>query len=187
MSNFRDLVRPTCKTWQWTPTLREEFRKAKEEIISRGKEGVKTYDTNKLTCGSTDWSKLGIGMLVTQKHCDCSLEKAPRCCKDGFKIVFAGSKKCSSAESRYAPIKGEALGIVWSLEKARMFTLGCPNLLVTVDHQPLISILGDKNLADIPNPRLYRFNLKCFRFRFNIQYLPGGKNDTPDCMSWIYV
>ena len=57
----------------------------------------------------------------------------------------------------YAPIEGEVLGVVWSLEKARMFTLGCPNLLVTVDHEPLISILGDKGLADIPNPRLYRF------------------------------
>ena len=76
--------------------------------------------------------------------------------------------------------------MVFSQEKARMFTLGCPNLLVTADHQPLISILGDKSLADIPNPRLYRFKEKCLRFRLKIQYLPGGKNDMPDCMSRIY-
>ena len=67
-----------------------------------------------------------------------------------------------------------------------MFTLGCPNLLVTVDHQALISILGDRSLADIPNPRLYRFKENCLRFRFTIQYLPGGKNNTPDCMLRIY-
>ena len=54
MENFRDLVKPTVKTWKWTPTLREEFTKAKEEIISRVKEGVKTYHINKLTCVSTD-------------------------------------------------------------------------------------------------------------------------------------
>ena len=66
MTNFRDLVKPTNKTWQWTPTLRDEFRKAKEEIISRVKDGVKTHDMTMLTCVSTDWSKLGIGMLVTQ-------------------------------------------------------------------------------------------------------------------------
>ena len=24
------------------------------------------------------------------------------------------------------------------------------------------------------------------RFRFKIQYLPGGKNDTPNCMSRVY-
>ena len=72
--------------------------------------------------------------------------------------------------------------MLWSVEKARIFALGYSNLLVTVDHQPLISILGDKSLADIPNPRLHRFKEKCLRFKFKIQYLSGGKNDTPDCM-----
>ena len=47
-----------------------------------------------------------------------------------------------------------------------------------MDHEPLISILGDKGLADIPNPRLYRFKERCLRFRFQIQYLPGAKNNT---------
>ena len=83
-----------------------------------------TYNIILKTCVSTDWSKFGIGFLVTQKHCSCPLDEAPRCCRDGFKIVFAGSKKCSDAESCYVPIEVEALGIVWSLEKARMFTLG---------------------------------------------------------------
>merc|ERR1712082_119488 len=97
--------------WIWTPTLMEEFEKSKKEIISRVENGVKTYDINKLTCVSSDWSKTGIGMLVSQKYCDFSLATAPRCCKEGFKIVFAGSKRCSSAESRYAPIEGEVLGV----------------------------------------------------------------------------
>ena len=69
------------------------------------------------------------------------------------------------------------------MEKARMFTLGCPDLLVTVDHQSLIPILGDRSLAEIPNPRLYRLKEKCMRYRFDIQYLAGKKNDGPDCMS----
>ena len=73
MNNFRDLVKLTIKT----PSLREEFRKAKEEIINRVKDGAKSYDINKMTCVSTDWSKLGIGFLITQKHCDCPLENAP--------------------------------------------------------------------------------------------------------------
>ena len=30
---------------------------------------------------------------------------------------------------------------------------------------------------------MYGFKEKCLRFRFNIQYLPGGKNVTLDCMS----
>ena len=67
-----------------------------------------------------------------------------------------------------------------------MLTLGCPDLLVTVDHHSLIPILGDRSLADIPNPRLYRLKEKCLRFWFQIQYLPGKNNDTPDCMLRVY-
>ena len=118
-------LKPTNKTWEWNTTLRTKFKLAKEEIIHRVKNGVKYYDIKRLTRVSTDWSKVGIRMPVTQKHCNCSLENAPRCCKDGFKIIFAGSRRCSGAESRYAPIEGEALGVVWSLEKVRMFTLRC--------------------------------------------------------------
>ena len=65
------------------------------------------------------------------KNCYCTLEKAPRCCSDGWQIIFTGSKKCSGVESRYTPIEGEAFGVAWSIEKARMFTLGCLDLLVT--------------------------------------------------------
>ena len=65
MTNFRDLVKPTVKTWVWTPTLRVEFQKANEDIVKRVKSGVKTYDISKKMCVSTDWSKLGIGFLVT--------------------------------------------------------------------------------------------------------------------------
>merc|ERR1712082_353633 len=84
MVNFHEMTKPTCKTWQWTPTLREEFNKSKMEIIRRVEDGVKTYDLDRLTCVSSDWSKAGIGLLVSQKYCDCDLAKAPRCCKDGF-------------------------------------------------------------------------------------------------------
>ena len=45
-----------------------------------------------------------------------------------------------------------------------MFTLGCPDLLGTVPHQSLIPILGDWNMPDILNQRLYRFIKKCLRF-----------------------
>ena len=36
------------------------------------------------------------------------------------------------------------------------------------------------------NPRLYRFKEKCLRFTFQIQYLPGKFNATPDCMSKLF-
>ena len=67
MTNFRDQVKQTIKTWSWTPMLQEEFKHEKEEIVRRVKNGVKTYNISKKTCLLTDWSKLGIGFLVSQK------------------------------------------------------------------------------------------------------------------------
>ena len=184
MSNFRDLLKPSGhRSWNWTEDLRREFQEAKKEIVRRVEEGVKTFNPDKKTCLATDWSKEAIGFLLLQKYCDCGMEKAPVCCKEGWRLIFAGSKKCSPAEARYAPIEGEALAVAWSLEKARLFTLGCPDLLVTTDHQPLVCILGDKALEEIPNPRLLRLKEKTLRFQFNIQYCPGKWNRGADAFS----
>lgn len=56
------------------------------------------------------------------------------------------------AESRYAPIEGEALAVVDALDKARYFVLGCETLIIAVDQKPLLKLLGDRALDDIPNP-----------------------------------
>ena len=67
------------------------------------------------------------------------------------------SRFTKGPELRYSPTKGEALAVAWSIEHARMFTLGCQNLLVSTDHKP-VGILRDRALSDIKNPRL--LNLK---------------------------
>ena len=93
MANFQDLWKPKVK-FVWMPELKKEFQDAKKEIIRLVEDGVKLYDIAKRTCLSTDWSKIGIGFLVTQKWCECPEEavdeKGPRCCKTGWRIVFAG-------------------------------------------------------------------------------------------------
>jgi len=93
----------------------------------------------------TDWSKTGIGFWLLQKHCGCP-RSSPGCCKDGWRITLAGSRFLTKSEKNYAPIEGEALAVAWSLEQTRFFTMGCDNLLVVVDHKPLVKILGDRGL-----------------------------------------
>lgn len=46
----------------------------------------------------------------------------------------------------YAPVEGEAL--VYRLESCRIFVMGSPDLLVSVDHKPLVKIFPDKALED---------------------------------------
>ena len=58
--------------------------------------------------------------------------------------IVAGFHFLSSAERNYVLIEGEVLGVAWSLENTRYFTMGCNDLLVVVDHKPLIKLLGDR-------------------------------------------
>ena len=62
----------------------------------------------------------------------------PDCCPEGWKITLAGSNFLSSAEERYAAFEEEALAVVWDLEQTRYFPQGCDNLLVVIDHKPLV-------------------------------------------------
>ena len=107
----------------------------------------------------------------------------PLCCRTGWKIVLVGSRFTSSAESRYAPIEGEALAVVEALKKARHFVLGCSDLTVAVDHKPLLKVFGDRSLEDIDNPRLIRLKEKTLHYRFKMVHIPGVRNSTADSMS----
>ena len=105
------------------------------------------------------------------------------CCKEGWKTVLVGSRFTSSAESRYAPIEGEALAVVYALDKARHFIIGCPNLSIAVDHKPLLKVFGDQHLDNIPNPRLRNLKEKTLRFRFSITHIPGVNHRATDALS----
>ena len=124
-----------------------------------------------------------MGFLLLQKHCTCPTEKAPVCCPDGWHIVFACSRFCTDAEHRYAPIEGEAAAIAWSLEKCHLFIIGCPNVIVVTDHQPLTGIFGDRDLSKINNPHLFRLKEKCLRYPFTIQHCPGKWHRGADAIS----
>ena len=110
MQPFRELVKSNSE-FSWTQTLQDAFDDSKKQIVKLVEEGVSTFDVNRVTCLSPDWSKTGMGFLLLQKYCSCPLTKAPVCCPDGWHLVFAGSRFCNDAESGYAPIEGEAAAI----------------------------------------------------------------------------
>ena len=98
-------------------------------------------------------------------------------------ITSVGSRFTHPAESRYAPIEGEALAVADALERTRYFVLGCDSLIVAVNHQPLVKVLGDRKLEDIKNPRLFNLKEKTLPFKFKIVHLPGRKNLASDALS----
>ena len=182
MQPFRDLIK-SKSPFVWNEMLQAAMDHSKQVIIDLVQEGVSTFDMNRITCLAPDWSKEGMGFLLLQKYCSCPLPKAPVCCPEGWRLVFAGSRFCNDAESRYAPIEGEAAGIAWALNKCRMFVTGCPNLIVATDHAPLLGILGDRMLDKITNPRLFKLKEKTLMYRFTIQHCPGKWHRGSDAMS----
>ena len=181
MLPFRDLLRPTTP-FRWTDELSKAMDASKLHICSKIQSGVEIFDKGRPTCLATDWSKSGIGFWLTQKHCKCQTSD-PFCCRDGWRVTLVGSRFTHAAESRYAPVEGEALAVADTLDKTRHFVLGCSDLVIAVDHKPLLKLFGDRCLEDIPNPRLRNLKERTLRYRFRMTYTPGVHNQTSDALS----
>lgn len=181
MLPFRQLLKPGTP-FHWDGQMNDLFEESKTVIIDEIEEGVRIFDKSKPTCLATDWSKSGIGFWLFQKHCTCPGSQ-PFCCRTGWKITLVGSRFTHAAESRYAPVEGEALAVVDALDKARYFVLGCENLIVAVDHKPLLKIFGDRSLENITNSRLRNLKEKSLRYRFRMIHVPGVKHLAADGVS----
>ena len=181
MAPFRKFLSPKTK-FEWDSSLDIAFEKSKAAIIDSIKHGVQIFDVKKPTCLRTDWSVKGIGHFLLQKHCSCSND-LPNCCSDGWKTTLAGSRFLSDTESRYAAIEGEALGVAWGLEQTKYFTQGCDNLLVVVDHKPLVKLFEDRTLDEIANTRIFRLKQRTLPWKFSMAYLPGNTNAAADAAS----
>ena len=181
MLPFRALLKPGT-TFAWNDDMQSLFEESKSVIISEIEEGVRIFYASRPTCLATDWSKTGIGFWLFQKHCNCPGNK-PFCCRDGWKITLARSRFTHPAESRYAPVEGEALAVADALNMARYFVLGCENLTLAVDHKPLLKIFGDRSLDEISTTRLRNLKEKTLGYRFRVMHIPGAKHRAADAIS----
>ena len=75
------------------------------------------------------------------------------------------------------------MAVADALDRAKYFVLGCSDLIIAVDHKPLLGVLGPRPLDDISNPRLRNIKEKTLRYRFRLVYIPGVRNRVSDCMS----
>ena len=126
MLPFRALLKPGTP-FKWNNELDQIFQKSKSFIVSEIQEGVRIFDKTKPTCLATDWSRDGIRYWLLHKHCHCPSTQ-PFCCPTGWRITLVGSRFTHAAESRYAPVEGEALAVADALDMTRFFVLGCDTL-----------------------------------------------------------
>ena len=70
-----------------------------------------------------------------------------------------------------------------ALQKVHYFVLGLRELTKCTDHKPLLKIVTDWYLNDIPNPKLCSFEEKTLQYRFMMMHVPGVKHEIPDNLS----
>uniref|UniRef100_A0A0L8IH52 Reverse transcriptase RNase H-like domain-containing protein n=1 Tax=Octopus bimaculoides TaxID=37653 RepID=A0A0L8IH52_OCTBM len=132
---FQELFKPGTQ-FVSTDQLNRLFEESKSITIKKIQSGVEIFNKTKLACLVTDWSKDSIGFWLFLNHCVC-LPPTPFAANLAGKSLWL--EATSASESHYTPVVGEALAVTIAFPKACYFTLGCANLIVTVDHKPLES------------------------------------------------
>ena len=153
----------------WSPDHDVTFKQAKQQLTSSPV--LSFFDINKQTRLSTDASCQGLGFILQQRD------------GDTWKLVQAGSRFLSDAESHYAVIELELLAVSWAIQKCKIFLAGMSHFQIVTDHHPLISILNTQSLNEIENPRLQRLKARLMPYNFTAEWVKGTLNQAPDALS----
>ena len=157
--NLRELLKKGSDP-KWTDVHLLDFKKIIETLSSEGKV-LKYYRPDLDLYIETDASGKGIGMALLHSETNEHSSLYP---------IAYGSKTLTAAETRYANIERELLGVVGALEKFHYFTFGWPVVILT-DHKPLIAI-SKKALVNAP-PRLQRLLLRMNNYNVALQWILG--------------
>ena len=164
---LRDLL-STKNAWVWDSCQNNAFKNIKEELSNTPV--LALYDPSKETIVSADASSYGLGAVLMQKQEDYQ-----------WKPVVYASRSLTSTEQKYAQIEKESLGITWACERFRDYLIGI-KFRVETDHKPLVSLLGEKNLEDLP-ARIQRFRMRLMQFTFSVTHIPGKDLTIADALS----
>lgn len=137
--------------FDWKQEHQESFDQLKRIIGSIQHLGY--YDPKDRTLLITDASGVGLGAVLLQFK-----NNQPR-------VIGYASKSLSETEKKYPPIEKEALGIVWGVERFRMYLLGIHFELET-DHRPLETLFTANSR---PTARIERWMLRIQAFKFKVR------------------
>ncbi|XP_055604370.1 uncharacterized protein K02A2.6-like [Uranotaenia lowii] len=144
--------------FKWTNEHQSSFDRIKQLIGSAKNLGY--FDPKDRTLLVTDASGVGLGAVLIQFK-----KNLPR-------IISYASKSLSDIEKTYPPIEKEALGIVWGIERFKMYLIGIEFELET-DHRPLEVLFTPTSR---PTARVERWLLRVQAFKFKVVYRRGSAN-----------
>ena len=164
---LRDLLNKNS-AWLWGDDQKKAFDNIKAALSKAPTLAI--YDPAKETKVSADASSYGLGAVLMQKDEN-----------EDWKPVAYISRAITETEQRYAQVEKEALAVTWSCERLSEYLIG-KSFSIETDHKPLVSLLGSKNLSELP-PRIQRLRLRLLRFQYNILHVPGKSLVVADALS----
>ena len=156
LSNHTEPLRAMLKkdnVFHWEEQQTRSFQQVKTLIAKANTTPLRYYDRNLPV--QADASLRGLGACLIQKH---NGEDQP--------IAFA-RKSLTDAETRYANIERELLGIVFACQHFSTYLLG-RSFIAESDHK-LLEMIAMKNLVNAP-PHLQRMLLELQRYHVTIKY-----------------
>ncbi|XP_031422660.1 uncharacterized protein K02A2.6-like [Clupea harengus] len=158
------------KVWKWTAQCDQVFAQTKEALVKS--EALIHFDPSLPLQLACDASPYGIGAVVS--HILANGEERP--------IAFA-SRSLNKAESNYAQIEREALGIVFGIRKFHQYLFGRKFTLLT-DHRPLTTIFGPHTgIPSLAASRMQRWALILSAHTYDIKYRKSELHSNADGLS----
>lgn len=151
-SPLRNLLKQDSP-YEWKTEHQKSFDELKFRIGSVTHLGY--FDPQDRTLLVTDASGVGLGAVLIQFK-----DNQPR-------VISYASKSLSDAEKKYPIIEKEALGIVWAIERFRIYLMGITFELET-DHRPLETLFSTTSR---PTARIERWILRVQAFKFKVNVL----------------
>lgn len=146
---LRELLKQKIQ-FEWKPEHQSSFDQLKQMIGSLDHLGY--YDPKDRTLLVTDASGVGLGAVLLQFK------------KNQPRVIGYASKSLSETEKKYPAIEKEALGIVWGVERFRIYLLGI-NFELETDHRPLETLF---TATSRPTARIERWMLRIQAFKFRV-------------------
>jgi len=171
VKNFAIIIKPLTdllsknKRYEWGKLQNDAFETIKTLLSSRPILAI--YNPDAHTEVHTDACINGIAGVLMQVGSDNKLHP-----------VSYYSRKTSNEESKYHSFELEALAIVCSLERFRVYIIGI-HFIIKTDCNSLKLLAEKKDLS----PRVGRWFMKLSEFNYTIEYIRGDKHLVPDALS----
>ena len=153
----------------WTSECQNAFEQLKADLVSDNVLRMPDFDRPFIL--TTDWSKLAVGAVLSQKQ---PVDPRDAASEEKEYVIAYASRSLTPAETNYAPTEGECLALVWATRKFRQFLHGSEFLLRT-DHAALQWLAT----ARFENSKLERWAMRLQEFQYTVEYLrylPGSDN-----------